>query len=161
MASFIHPPHLSEKSIKRSVWEFSYHWLEVLVFVSSLLCEEHCTPIQKTEEFLSISSISTPVSLLAVSDIATAFNYSETILRREVDWKKEFSVSKGSSLSWESLSLKIFQFSYILTFTLKQPNRRINKVWNKMGRGAEIRSAHSPRLNGSDSLEQTSEKRSV
>lgn len=118
-----------------------------LVFVSSLLCEELCTPIQKTEEFLSISSISTPVSLLAVSDIETAFNYSETILRRDVDRKTEFSVSKGSSLSWKSLSLKIFQVSYILTFTLKQPNRRINKVWNNMGRGAEIRAAHSPRLN--------------
>ena len=65
------------------------------MFVSSLLCEEHCTPIQKTEEFLSISSISTPVSLLAVSDIATAFNYSETILRREVG-KKSSQCQKGA-----------------------------------------------------------------
>lgn len=64
--------------------------------MSSLLCEEPCTPIQKTEEFLSISSISTPVSLLAVSDIETAFNYSETILRRDVDRKTEPQCQKGA-----------------------------------------------------------------
>ena len=118
-----------------------------LVYVSSLVCKEHCTHVQKTEELLSISSISTPVCVLSVNDIKTAFNHSETILKKTSGLE-----NRVLSVKRELLVLRISFFEDLpvflyLDFHPQATNHRINKAWNKMAREADIRTASSPRLN--------------